>query len=534
MILRKPYAFLIKNFRLIHIIITIFMAYIFYKSLNVLSVFNKYFISNSALIGTDMSSMTYTFLMFLSPIIIIILSIILFWVMTVKKKPNKLYLINIITYIFILVMFIMGKSTMAEMEKIIVDVRFVKVIRDLTTFAFIFQILPIAKSLVRSVGFDIKEFDFGKDLEELEIEEKDSEEFEVNVSVDTNKIKRNLNFRRRNIKYAIKENKALVIIASSIFILIVGLIILFAITRGTKKGINQAFTVSSFNIKVTNAYVTRQNYKGVNIEKLNDQMSLVIIPFQIKNNSILDKGLPTANIMLDVKGHRFRNTITYRDDVYDLGKVYNGEDIVTKTTEYRTLIFEIPTEYLNKKMYLRFESSLTIKGKNVIPTYISVPITPYDLDTNKSTNVINSNEDIELKQTVLKDSILNISNIEIAKRFRIDYTYQVGGRSIPSYEYISAPLETNVDRSLLKITGNVTLDEKVNLNNLYDIINYYGVVKYTIGDKVKTISSLPKILPSKTNPLKSIYIAIPSEIEEATEASLVLNIRGRIYTYIIK
>ena len=169
MILRKPYAFLIKNFKLLHAIMTLFMAYVFFRTLNILKVFNDYFSSQVALIGTDTSSSTYTFLMFLIPIIFIVISLILLLVMIVKKKPNSLYIVTIVVYIYTFVMFVIGKSIVLNMEINVLDVRLIKMARDLTTIAFLAQIYPVLKSFVRSVGFDIKEFDFGKDLAELEI-----------------------------------------------------------------------------------------------------------------------------------------------------------------------------------------------------------------------------------------------------------------------------------------------------------------------------------------------------------------------------
>ena len=194
MILRKPYAILIKNFKLLHAVMTAFMAFIMYKTLNVISIYNEYFALNQALIGEDLASTAYSTFMYVAPIIIIIITLILFWVMIVKKKPSKLYIFTMIIYIYTLVMFFIGKSTMLKMEELILDVRTIKIVRDLTTLSMILQIFPLIKSFVRAVGFDIREFDFGKDLAELEIDETDNEEFEVNVSLDTNKVKRGVNY----------------------------------------------------------------------------------------------------------------------------------------------------------------------------------------------------------------------------------------------------------------------------------------------------------------------------------------------------
>ena len=534
MILRKPYAFLIKNFKLFHLIMTILMAYVFYKTWTILSVFNDYFASGTALIGSNASATTYTFMLFFIPVLIIIFSLILFWVMVVKKKPSSLYIITIIIYIYALAMFGMGKSTLLNMEINILDIRLIKMTRDLTTIAFILQIYPLVKSLVRAVGFDIKQFDFGKDLAELEIEEADSEEFEVNVSVDTNKVKRGFNFRKREFRYLFVENKVLIILSTIVILAIIGgVTVILMLRHGVIKNIGESFTVSSFTFKVNNAYITRKDYKG-NTLNLNEKMSLLVIPFKVKNNSDIDKSFLTANIMLDIGDHRFRNSIIYRDSMSDLGVVYNGENIKSKTEEYKTFIFEVPTNYLSDKIELKFITSISTEGKDLIPTYITVNINPKDLDSKLETFTL-ENGNTDLSKTILKNSNITIENTSIAKKFKIDYKYKVSDtEAIDSYEYIYAPLDTNVDKSLLKITGELSLGEGINITDLYDLINTYGYIKYELNGQTKKLYTLNKVNPSYTKSSKTLYIGVPSDMEKASSVSLILNIRGKEYTYKIK
>ena len=535
MILRKPYAFLIKNFKLIHAVMTIFMAYIFYKTWSILSVFNAYFNSGKALIGTSTAAKAYPFLLFLLPVLIIILSLILFGVMAVKKKPSSLYIITIVMYIYSIVMFSIGRSTMLDMEINVLDIRLIKMARDLTTIAFILQIYPLFKSLVRATGFDIKEFDFGKDLAELEIEEADNEEFEVNVSLNTNKVKRGLNFRKRELKYILLENKMLIILAILIvFVILSGITLFIVLTHDKANTINQLLNVSGLNVKVTNAYITRKDYKG-NTLNINDEMSLVIIPINIKNNSDVERTILPANIMLDIDEHRFRNSITYRDSETDLGNIYTGDMLKGNTTENRILIFEVPTNYLKNKMELKFISSISSDGKKIIPSYVTVDINPIDLDNNIQNISVFDGEYIDLSRTILGNSVLNINSSAVAKRFKIEYKNKIANdEAMNSYEYIYAPLDTNVDKSLLKISGVAELNNNTNIKDLYDIINTYGSIRYKVGDTTKNLYTLSKVNPSVTKSSNTLYIGVPSEMEKASEISLILKIRNKEYTYKIK
>ena len=52
MILKKPYKFLIKHFRMIHLILAIMSGYLLAKTNNILGFFNEYLNNNETLIGT--------------------------------------------------------------------------------------------------------------------------------------------------------------------------------------------------------------------------------------------------------------------------------------------------------------------------------------------------------------------------------------------------------------------------------------------------------------------------------------------------
>ena len=107
MILRRPYAFLVRHFRLIHAVLLILMIYISYKFYNVLSFYNGY-------IGYELLSNEYevyasNFLGFFSVIAIlaiILLDGILVYLLKYKRKPVLLYVIITTIYVLILILFI--------------------------------------------------------------------------------------------------------------------------------------------------------------------------------------------------------------------------------------------------------------------------------------------------------------------------------------------------------------------------------------------------------------------------------------------
>ena len=102
MVFRKPYAFLIKNFKKIHILMLILWGFVYYKIYNLRS-FVKEFVSfgtyNENLEGI---STKVTASLFVAAIFLILISIALLFLLRHKKKPWKLYLVIIVEYILMI------------------------------------------------------------------------------------------------------------------------------------------------------------------------------------------------------------------------------------------------------------------------------------------------------------------------------------------------------------------------------------------------------------------------------------------------
>ena len=165
MILKKPYAMLIKNFKLIHIILAILMGYIFYKTNMLLSFLTEYLSSVATTITHEVTTSLYGPLFIGTIILVIVVNIILLALMHFKDKPLKLYAYNLIYYIALSIFYFISLNTIKSLEVGLVDVRVLKILHDISVLALILQILALILVIVRATGFDIKNFDFKKDLE---------------------------------------------------------------------------------------------------------------------------------------------------------------------------------------------------------------------------------------------------------------------------------------------------------------------------------------------------------------------------------
>ena len=98
MVLRKPYAFLIKHFRLIHMIITIILTYLVFKSRSIYLFLNRV-IEDSVNKYDAINYINYG--IYILVIILIGLWIVVYWLLKYKDKPRNVYIFSISEYIII-------------------------------------------------------------------------------------------------------------------------------------------------------------------------------------------------------------------------------------------------------------------------------------------------------------------------------------------------------------------------------------------------------------------------------------------------
>ena len=94
MILRKPYAFFIKYFKLIHLIMAFFMCLLLLQTNSFLNFFNTYINTNLVTIGRDLNSEIFLNLTYLYIVIVLITDVIVWILLEVKHKKRLFYIIN--------------------------------------------------------------------------------------------------------------------------------------------------------------------------------------------------------------------------------------------------------------------------------------------------------------------------------------------------------------------------------------------------------------------------------------------------------
>lgn len=525
MILKRPFAFLIKHFRLIHLFLCIPIFYLLYRTSLILNFITEYLQTDVNVVGTKLVSSLFDFKIVLSIAIILIGSIIIIALMAFKRKPVTFYFYTILTYICISVVFAFNYSIIQTMETGLVDVRTIKIAQDLIVTSILLQIVSSVLFVIRATGFDIKKFNFKYDLEELQIDSYDDEEIEIETGFDTDKLKRKIRRILRHAKYVYVENKLVVMLA---ILLVIGGIS-YAIYNNSgvynkNYELSVAINTDKFVFNIKNNYETSKNYRG-NIITDN---KLIVIDFSAKKNSNVDE-IDLTRFDLNVGNKTYRSIDTYDKQLSDLGNVYNGDKLTEEFQNY-LLVFEIPTEMNNGKKTLIYRD---YNGKN-----IKIKLNPANIDEIESDDSVNISEKIDLKETLLSPSTFLIGNFGFANPFKLEYNFCISNSECyTSYEYLTPTYTDNYRKTLFKISGIFEPDENYdnsNIKNFSDLITTYGKLEYTLNNEKKIIYLTKLVKPEKVNSENDLYIEINSEIEQASNIAFVLEIRNRKYTYVIR
>lgn len=531
MILRKPYAFLIRHFKMMHVILAGCLFYLIYKTSSMISYINVYINKTINVVGEDIVGSLFNSWIIALPILIIIFAAVLLTVMVVKDKPRLFYVFIIIAETAILLVYLYSHSTFSNMEKTIIDMRTIKMVRDLLLYSIIIQSVFSLLSVIRGVGFDIKKFNFGNDLQKIEISAEDNEEFEVALGFDLNDKKRSGKRALRYAKYWFKEHKPAVYSVGLIFFVVVTLwlSISYVISHKTYSE-GKTLIMNGFSVKVNKSYIINSDVKGKNIT--GNEAYLIVVDLEVVCNEKEAKSLATGTVELDIAGDIFHHTAKYSYQLVDLGEVYNNQIIGQKKQRY-LFVYEIPVKSSKSKMKVGFRDT---NGNNT--TYISLK--PQKFSDKKSVKEYKLGDTLDFTGSSFGKTSLKVKSYNIRDRFTIKYHYCTNlNRCIESREHLTPDLfNSNYDKTLLMLEAELILDDDritQQSKDLYNIIKVFGKIEYEIDGKIKYQNVyLGAVKSRKTNNKNVYFIEIFKEIENADKISLVFTIRDNEYRYNLK
>lgn len=538
MILRKPYAIFIKYFKLMHGIMSLLIIFLLTYFYRAYSFFNVYSVDYRAITNVSLVKDYFNSFGFFLLFLILILNILIFIIMVYKKKPIFLYFYNFIVFVLSTVLYYYCFNSLGDIGSVVLPVTVSKAYRDFFLILTILQAISLILAVIRTIGFDIKRFDFGSDLQSLDISEEDSEEIEVSLDFDIYEYKKIIRNKIRNIRYVYYEHKFLI----SLVLLILIIFISFIVVRNKNLYISRykegnVFNVSGFSFNVVDSYIVDSDINGNKIVSTDGEYAgaIVVVKLKVKSNGLKSK-LNTGYMSLKIDDFSYDYNYLYAKELSDLGETYYNQEI---SSDYQTYIltFEILNSFVNKKIdFVINDKNSFAKGEFGIKNNY-VRLNPKDLRVNKGNFKKQIGEVVSFKDSFLNNSSFVISKYEVSNKFKLDYKYCYReGSCIDSNEYVSPLNNGNYYKALLRITGKYVSDDENGVSSVYDIttlLNNFGSIYYYTNDwnHKKIISSLIKPKVASTD---DVFIEVPYEVIDASEVYLKLKVRNHSYKYVLK
>lgn len=535
MILRKPYAFLIRHFKLIHLILLAAMSFLIYKSINILNFFNTY-ISNDQKISAleDISGMYVSgFMIFLS-IFIVLISAIVMYLMKHKSKPIKYYIFTTTFYLLLIILFSVISNFLYDVRFSVPDLRITNILKDLMFASIVMQGLLIIVALVRATGFNIKNFDFKKDLMDFELSEKDREEYEFQLKLDSEDIKASIRKRLRFFKYYYKENKIIFIVLGIVLLIFIGYSSYKSYSSKEKiYSENSIFSIGNFKIKVLNSYKVLTDNNDV---KFNDKNYYLVLRLEVNNNSNNDSNLYINNAKLSYSDmYSTSPTTTMYDRLQEFGEPYYNQIIKSNSTDEFQVVYQVPIEYYDNDVTLKFLYGASYVNNRIEYQYRTVDLDPIVYDGNKKyVSTKNIGETLSFDGSLLKDTKLTIKDYKFDTKFVYTLRKCINKKCSNTINVVTQSTTSKYDTVLLRIDYDLVYDESLGEDfNINKFISKYGNFRFVIDGKEYN----HKMVPIDRTPYDNnnfAFIQVRERLMEAEEVYMDFTIRDKVYTYVLK
>ncbi len=531
MVIKKPYAFLIKHFRLIHAFLLGLLIYVLADSFSIYSFFSNYAKTGLYFNTSNLASTYVPALLFIVTVIAILVTFVIYYILSIKEKSNKTYLFIFMYYLILIFFFIYIRTVFSNLEEASISVESIRAMRDISIIIILPQFVLMFIVLGRTLGFNLKQFDFKKDLEELEIDTSDNEEVEVTLGTDTYKIARFFRKLLRLSKYFVLENKIFVIGTASILVFGISFY-LFNKLNVYKESYaeNQIVTASSIQFKVNTSYITQADKNNIIIS---DGKYYILVDVFMSNITPESKILNRDTFRLKVGEELLLPSFNYSNKFTDIGDIFAPFELKAGEDAEKTVVFEIKSQDLEKQYLFKINNLINTSNAT---QYKDVLIIPNSLNNNLDEGNYTIPNEVVLKESILKETTVHISSFEFGDSFKEEYTYELNGKKRKAI-YSIIPEGTNKGEIvILKIKANIKVDDSIYMKNIIkypaDLFEQYGIIRYRYQGNYKTVK-LEKINVNYNKDDYS-YMELTREVLKANKIELILLVRGVKYTFNLK
>ena len=524
MILRKPYGFLIKHYKIINFILLIPMFYIALKFGDIASFFRDYISAKYSTPETIIAGKYITVLTYLVLFLLIAYNLLLYILMKSKKKQTYDYVAGTIYYIVLLVLTLYFYNTMKSIELRTASDALALMARDISTIAVLPSYVLLFLTVLKGIGFNIKTFRLDNNID-LQVTEDDEAEFELKIGNDGYATKRTIVHTLRELKYYVLENKFVFVCIAVIFLVTIGTSIYMNFgVYNRKYNINQNFALDTFVFNVKKSYITDVDYGG---KKIDDGYYLVV-QIDIVNNGREATKLYEDNFRVFSGKKVFFPSFDRSARFIDLANNYQGDPLFPEKQDVYVLAYKISEEDIKSSYQIKVLSNLQVKNGQLIPSYRIVKINPINITKHYDLDSVKMGTEITLKDTTLGDTKYTLKDIKFAKT----YSWKTYRNGVEITDVISA----REGYMLAIVTDNIKYDKTTSYykNTLHSFYSDFATLtfNYTSGGINKDYTSTFKdVTPNGVTDVK-VY-EVSSLAPKGTNKKVVLNIRNKTITILI-
>ncbi len=534
MILKKPYAFLIKHFRMIHSILCLLFLYLLIKYGNIAGFFSGYIAANYSTYETNIASHYINIWMYIDIIILLLTIVAIFSLMKQKEKSTKFYFSVLIFYIalFVFTFFIYG--VMFGMEEVALTAKSARLYRDFSYMAYLPQYFFLGYSALRAIGFDIKSFNFDLDMQELEISDTDDQEFEINIGKDAYLYKRSIRRFFRELSYYIKEYQMVIVGFLAIVLLIIGgaTYMIFGVYHRSY-GQQQIISHNGLTVQVEDSELSMYDLGGRKI----DGNYYLAVSLKVKNQSIKSERLDYENFKIKLGKDYIIPTLDRGSYFLDLGIPYTRDTLVKPGEEtIFVLTYQIPQEFLRNDLKLQILESIQSSVTGLTSLYKEIKL-DYDIVKEKKEVLTQKmGKILELSDSRLGYTKLHVQSYAISST--ASYNYQKcsnGNCQDLKGEVTVDPVKYGIGKKILTINNVFTLDTGTKYflarKGAGNFVKDFVRIRYNYNNTTKE-ASIINLTPSIA---KNVwFLLIPQEVENAQKLDLIIEIRGKLYIVNLK
>ena len=518
MILRKPYAFLIKYFRRINIVLLALVLFVFMRTGDFHQFAKGYLETNVYNYKIDAISNYVNGYVIFAFIAIFLICGLLIFLLKLKDKPFISYIIIAVVNLFSFVLLMYSNNyftfTATKEFKIVTA----KTISDLSMIANVLYYPIILILLIRAIGIDLKSFGFQEDKDFVEINEDDREEIELDVGFDKEKWLRKIKYYFRNIKYFVVEKKIQLLGVLGILLLIGTVrVYRYIYVEHRVYKTNETISANYYDMKILDTYLTDKDYNGKIIT--NDDKYFIVVDFKIKNTVSTPRVFDIEKVLLYIDNKFYVPSIRYNNYFKDMGNLYQGKELAGGEETSYLLIYDVPKPSKKANFVLKYQDVVHKK-------LVQVKITVLDISTFKNKGEQTYPQMMEVPVNREETMKFKISNYEIGQS--ANYAYQSCDTTGTCSIYEDTYTASN-GKKILHLKFYLEDNER---DDFLKFVNNYGKIKYTIDGNEKEVS-VKNAIKRKYNG-NHVYLLVPDEIENASKVDLLFTIRTYNYLYHLK